>query len=168
MIRSISVLLISGMVLSGCGSVRDSGLNPFNWFGRSAPSTVDADANVNPLIPRKRRSLVRPEKTYQGRPVGDVTDVTVERIPGGAIIRATGIADRQGPYEVQLTKDDAGSSGNTMSYVFNVVTARGAAAGGSAASRRVTVATYLTEKELAGIRRIRVSGARNARESTRR
>jgi hypothetical protein len=168
MTRTISALLVAALVLSSCG-FRDSRLNPLNWFGRAqSVETTEATGPQNPLIPRTRRGLRRGPVAYAGQPIDRVTDLKIERLPGGAIVRATGIADRQGPYEVRLIEDEAASDGQTVVYVFSVVTPRGAVAGGSETSRTVTVATYLTDRQLESIRAIKVEGRQNTQVTRRR
>ena len=38
--RSVTFALAAVLVLTSCGMVRDSRLNPFNWFGQSEPVDV--------------------------------------------------------------------------------------------------------------------------------
>ena len=105
--KTITLLLVSSMILASCG-FRDSRVNPLNWFGRSQSVPVQAGEQepVNPLIPRRTGFFSRnraKKAVYRGTPIEQIADLTVERVPGGAIIRATGVAARQGYYEVQLT-----------------------------------------------------------------
>ena len=51
-----SALLVSALVLGGCGAVRESRFNPFNWFGRADVQPVDT-AQSNPLIPTGRGGI---------------------------------------------------------------------------------------------------------------
>ncbi|MFP4275474.1 MAG: hypothetical protein ACLFRU_10660 [Paracoccaceae bacterium] len=165
--KSLTVLLVSALVLTSCGSVRDSRLNPFNWFGRSAPVEVTTDER-NALVPR-RGMMARPDAVYQGRPIDRVIDVSVDPMPGGAIVRATGVAARQGPYEVQLTPVTSPQEAEgRLSFTFDIVLPGRDTPVGPESSRMVTVATFVTDKDLAGAGVIRVIGARNAQESRRR
>lgn len=165
--HGLTVLILAAL-LAGCGTVRESRLNPFNWFGRGVSEPVQAaDTNFNPLIPRRRASIfrdTRPE-AYLGRPVGEVTELLIERRPGGAIIRATGIADTLGPHDVRFVKDEEASDADTLAYSFRAVQVRGPA--GSARSRTVTAAVFLSDIELRDIRTIRVTGLRNSQVSRR-
>ena len=43
---ALLIALSLGVALSGCGRVRDSRLNPFNWFGRAEPAAVVAVAMI--------------------------------------------------------------------------------------------------------------------------
>lgn len=163
MFKAVSVLLLSALVVTSCGTVRDSRLNPLNWFGRSTSEPVAADATVNPLIPKRRASIFRQEQdtSYRGWNVGEVTELLIERRPGGAIIRATGVTDYQGPFELKLIKLDEESDADTLSYALRAYQPRGAV--GGVQSRKVTAALWLTDNDLAGIREVRVVGDRNAR-----
>ncbi|MCR8826662.1 hypothetical protein [Pseudosulfitobacter koreensis] len=172
---TLSALLISSLALGGCAAVRDSRVNPFNWFGssRSEPVVAEPAASTNPLIPVGGVGLFqrgRAERNlYQGAPIDTVSDLVVERVPGGAIIRASGISPTQGLYEVQLTpenEDDEAVDG-VLSYRLEGRLPENAPAGGSVATRTVTAAHAVTEQQLRGVTTIRVVGATNARTTRR-
>ncbi|WP_425098294.1 hypothetical protein [Tropicibacter sp. S64] len=165
--RSLSVLVLSALVLTSCGSIRDSRFNPFNWFGRSTSQPVAAEGAVNPLIPRRRVSIFRDNgpEVYRGSLIGEVTELVINRRPGGAIIEATGITDRQGPFELRLVKVDAESDADTLTYEFRALQLQRRV--GTELSRTYTAALFLTDQDLTGIREIRVKGLRNVRSSRR-
>jgi len=171
---SLPVLLVATLSVGACGFVRDSALNPSNWFGRSVSQPIAAGeaTPVNPLIPQQsglfsgRRSEA---STYFGKPFDEIVDLKVERVPGGAVVRATGRADRQGTYSVQLTpviEDETPVKGVLTYRLEGVAPARGTAVGGPA-TREVTAARKLTDQQLRGVRSIRVEGVRNARVARR-
>ena len=165
--KSVSVLVLSALVLASCGAMRESRLNPFNWFGRSTSEPVAAEGEVNPLIPRRRASVFRDNQpeTYQGTLIGEVSELLVERRPGGAIIRAMGVADRQGPFDLRLVKLDGESDATTLTYELRALQPAGRS--GAELSRTHSVALWLTDQELAGIRVIRVKARRNIRTARR-
>ena len=165
--RAVGVVILSALVLTGCGTVRESRYNPMNWFGRGVAEPVAAEETVNPLIPRRRASIFQAsqEAAYDGQPIAEVSQLLVERRPGGAVIRATGVANRQGPYEVRLVRDEAATDEDTLTYVMRAYQQPGPV--GSERSRRVTAAVWLTDNDLLGIRTIRVVGASNAQVSRR-
>lgn len=167
MLKPVSVLLFSAMVLTSCGAVRGSAFNPMNWFGRSTSEPVATDGEVNPLIPARRASIFRQERdeSYRGWNVGEVSDLRVERRPGGAIIRATGVTDYVGPFELKLVKLDDQSDADTLTYALRAYQPRTATGGQRA--RTVTAALWLTDNDMAGIREIRVVAERNSRVSRR-
>ncbi|WP_298863782.1 hypothetical protein [uncultured Sulfitobacter sp.] len=166
---SLTVLLVASMGLGACGIVRDSALNPSNWFGRSASVPVDtaSDEPVNPLIPtqsglfQKRRAA---NALYIGTPFDEIVDLTVERTPGGALVRATGRAARQGTYSVQLTpaNEDAAPVNGVLTFRLEGIAPTNTAVG-TPPTREVTAARNLTVQDLRGVRTIRVEGLRNAR-----
>ncbi len=163
--RVIPALLVATLTLSACGGFRDSSLNPRNWFGRSQSEPVATDAK-NALIPPKS-SLNRPELGYQGQPVDQVTALALERVPGGAVIRASGVARRQGAYDVRLIPMGKPEKG-VLSYELQVLYPRDATLQGPAQSRTVTAALALTDQQLDGVRTVRVVGQQNQQTSTRR
>lgn len=163
--RVIPALLVATLTLSACGGFRDSPVNPRNWFGGSKSGPVTPSAK-DALIP-PRSALARPEIGYQGTPVEQVAELSIERIPGGAMIRATGIANRQGAYDVRLVPQGAADKG-VLSYELQALYPRNATEQGAEASRRVIVALALTDQELDGVRNIRVIGRQNQQTSTRR
>ncbi|CUH68758.1 hypothetical protein TG4357_03780 [Thalassovita gelatinovora] len=163
--KSLSVLLVSAVILTGCGESR---LNPKNWFGRGRSVPVAESAgDVNPLIPSKGR-LQRRDPGYQGRLVGEIKSLVIEQVPGGAIARVTGVSDVQGPYEVKLIALNDGKPVNgVLSYELRALTAS-RITGGTERSRSLTAAVYVTNQNLSGVREIRITGARNAQSSRRR
>lgn len=167
--KSFTTVLIASLLLTGCGTVRDSRLNPFNWFGRSQPVPVEqTEAETNPLIPRRiglfggaRRQLAEQDLTT---PIATVTDLKVERVPGGAIIRATGVDGMQGPFNVELvpeTEEELPVDG-VLSYTLERQRPEGPRPVGPPRTREVVVARKLTDQQLRGVRSIRVQAAQNA------
>ncbi|WP_136441522.1 hypothetical protein [Pacificoceanicola onchidii] len=165
--KSVSILVLSALVLTSCGTIRESRFNPLNWFGRSTSQPVATDGEVNPLIPRRAVSIFRDngEEAYRGSLIGEVTELLIERRPGGAIIRATGITNRQGPFDLRLVKVDAESDADTLTLDFRALQVPGPR--GSDLSRTYTAALWMTDQDLFGVREIRVKGARNVRTSRR-
>ncbi|MCT4558584.1 MAG: hypothetical protein N4A61_11060 [Pelagimonas sp.] len=167
MFKPISVLVVSAVVLTSCGAVRDSRMNPFNWFGGSRSEPVTTETDVNPLIPASRQSIFRSETNpdYQGWDVSEVVALSVDKRPGGAIINATGRTERQGAFELKLVKIDAESDAKTLTYAFQAIQVPGPR--GSDQSRTLTAAVALTDQELLGIRTIRVKAKNNMRVARR-
>jgi len=170
--KTLPLLLAATLVVGACASVRESRVNPFNWFGGSQSQPVEAGKNTNPLIPRSGGlfSNARAKNdSYAGRPFEQVTDLTIERIPGGAIIRATGLAARQGIYQVQLTpQNDADeATDGVLSYRLEGVRPTRPTPVGTQPTREVIAARKVTDKQLRGVRLIRVEGQLNAQVSRR-
>lgn len=164
-----SALLIASLALGACGFVRDSAFNPANWFGRSTSVAAQAadTTPVNPLIPKRAGFFARlgaAEAVYNGQPFDEITNLTVERVQGGAVIRATGLAARQGVYSVRLTPptEDETPVDGVLTYRLEGVAPDQATPVGGPATREVTAARKITDQMLAGVRTIRVEGVRNA------
>ncbi|UWR23864.1 hypothetical protein [Sulfitobacter sp. S190] len=167
--NTLSALLVATMTLGACGVVRDSNINPFNWFGRAqSEPVVESDAKpVNPLIPQSTGFFSRRADTgvvYAGTPFDQVTGLRIERVPGGAIVRATGLAARQGIYDVQLTPatEDETPVDGVLTYRLEGLRPEDPTRVGAQATREVTAARKLTDQDLRGVRTIRVEGLRNA------
>ena len=138
------------LALAGCGAVRESRLNPFNWFKRSearAAVLVEAPGDARPLVET-------------------VLTMTVEPIPGGAIVRATGLPPTQGWWQADLVAVPVDENG-TLVYEFRLLPPGDRAATGAPRTREVEVATYISDAKLELIREIVVQGATNARSATR-
>lgn len=159
-------LLLATMTLTACGAVRDSAFNPFNWFGRSRGEALP-EGSTNPLIPKRGGVFARRGPgEYAGTPVAVIKELVVERTAGGAIVRVKGVADRQGPYEVRLIKDDDAKPG-TLSYTLKALRTPTRIVGPET-GREIVAAKFVSDGDLAGIRTIRVKGAQNARSTSRR
>lgn len=143
------------LVLGACGSVRDSRVNPLNWFSRDSTET---------LAPRSgwtgqadRRALV---------PV--VSELEVIPTTGGAVVRASGVTATQGWWDVELRAlNDARPVDGVLVYEFVVAEPRRATGTSTEASRTVTAGVKLTNSRLVGVRSIVVRGAQNQRSVAR-
>ncbi len=144
--RTVLTGLAGLAVLEGCGRVRSSRLNPFNWFGRSSSSETLPETTVEAVDPRPL--------------VETVAVLRVEPTPGGAIVRATGLPRTQGWHTASLvtapTEDPA-----EVEFQFRAMPPARPENSGSPASRELVVAAHLTRQELSGVRRVRVVGERN-------
>ncbi len=161
----LMALILVSVTLSGCSAVRESRFNPFNWFGQSREEAVATaeSGEANTLIPR-RSSIFRDNEIeeYAGVPLEEVRALTVERVPGGALIRVTGLAARQGAYDLRLDADEDADAG-TLAYTLRGVYNPQIRNTGAEATREFTAATKVTDQDLQGIRTIRVSARTNAR-----
>jgi hypothetical protein len=152
MTARLALVIPMALVLAGCGGIRDSRLNPLNWFGRSAPvERVDTPADTVP----EDRLLVE-----------TVTLMQVDSFPGGAIVRAKGITPTQGWWEAELVERDIDENG-VLVLDFRVFPPLGPTDVNTAQSREVTVGHHLSDIKLAKISRIVVQGQTNARASGR-
>ena len=163
--RTIPLLLIAALVLSSCGRIRDSRINPFNWFGRAESRQVTGEGEVNPLIPR-RSALAPGTKADTRVPVQQITELSVDRHPNGAIIRATAVTQYQGAYQLGLKKVEGEEvPAGTLRFIF--VAYQPARVVGPVTTRTVVAATQVSSADLAGVRRVEVVGAANVLTSRR-
>ncbi|OAN98054.1 hypothetical protein [Sulfitobacter geojensis] len=170
--KTIPLLLAATLGLGACTAISESRVNPLNWFGQSRSEPVAQVENTNPLIPRSGGLFANKraaDAVYNGRPFEQVTDLTIERVPGGAVIRATGLAARQGIYAVQLTPENEEELpvDGVLTYRLEGVRPTAATAIGTKPTREVIAARHVTDQQLAGVRRIRVEGQLNAQVARR-
>lgn len=142
--QSLFAAMMMVVLLSAC----QSRLNPFNWFGRSAPveKVLITDAEV-----ADPRALV-----------DEVLSLDIESFPGGAIIRAEGRTPVQGYWDAELVARPIDKDG-VLIYDFRILPPITATDVSTPRSRQVAVAVSLSDIKLDGISQIIVQGARNAR-----
>jgi len=149
---SLTLALTAVMVLTACGSMRESRLNPLNWFGGSREAQADEFG-----VPAK----------IEARPLVDqVVSMSVEQTPYGAIVRATGLSPSQGYYDAELVARPLDENG-VLVYDFRLMPPPGPTPAGAPRTREVTMAAHLSKIKLASISEIVVQGAQNARSSRR-
>lgn len=150
LLAALSVVVLVG----ACGTVRESRLNPFNWFGGSTEATMTPAPQSGDA--QDRRPLVE-----------QVTGLVVEAIPGGAIVRATGLPPTQGYWSGKLVEDKVASTPQNLVFRFVLLPPPAQSPVSTVASREVRVATYLSDIRLAQLRQVTVTAANNARSSRR-
>jgi len=151
MTRLITALTLL-MFLASCGGMRDSRLNPFNWFGRDREEKVAVTAAyVDP------RGLV-----------ADVIKLKVDRMPGGAIIHAFGLPETQGHWEAVLVPlNQETPDKGTLVYEFRLLPPITPQPAGTQRSREVVIGHFVSDQTLVGVRNIQVI-AKNNRRTVRR
>jgi hypothetical protein len=127
-------------------------LNPLNWFGGDREeriAVVETEVEVDP------RMLV-----------SEVVSMSVDAVPQGAIIRATGLPPTQGHWAADLVEVERTES--ALVFEFRLLPPPTQTRQGPPQSREIITGTQLSNFELAGIRTITVIGAQNRRSVTRR
>ena len=149
-VRPLLVTILC-LALSGCGGARDSRLNPFNWFKKSEP----------------RETIVLTSERNDPRPLVEaVLSMSVEPMPGGAIVRATGLTPTQGWWSAELVPLPVDQDG-VMVYEFRLLPPITKTDVNTPRSREVEVAIYISDFKLDGVREIVVQGSGNARTARR-
>lgn len=153
--RPLMAALLLGVTLAGCATVRDSRINPFNWFDRSERAEAVANAPAAPGT-----AFVQ---------VAEVTSLTVEPTNSGAIVKATGLPPTQGWWDGDLIPEPSDDpSALVFRFVLKAPPDVAQRRISTPQSREVTVATQLSRHKLQGVSRITVTGAGNARTTARR
>jgi len=172
--KPIMVLLATSLALASCSSWRSSRVNPGNWFGKSRTSevrTLEEGDTTNPLIPKKQANiLAKAEQGDTSVAIANITELRVERTSTGATIVATGVATRQGAHStsLRLEEDEEDSRPDVLTYSFRIYYPDYPTPVGHERTRTIREARSLSNKDLQGIRLIRVKGAQNVREARRR
>lgn len=140
-------------LLSGCASVRESRVNPFNWFGSAE---VEKD-----LAPESGE--------FDGRPlVNQVVSMKIDRAPGGAIVTAIGLPPTQGYWEAELVAENDGyAEDGVLTYQFRIWPPAYVSAQGTQQSRELSAGIFVSDQSLQGVSRIVVLGAQNSMSSRR-
>lgn len=143
-----AVVLLS--LLASCGGLRDSRLNPTNWFGRDREEVV-AIADDSPV--GDTRPLV-----------AEIVKLKVDRFPGGALVHAIGLPDTQGYWEAELVPlNGEFPDKGVLVYEFRLVPPTTPQPAGTKRSREVVVGHFISDQTLVGVRRVQVIGLNNRR-----
>lgn len=146
--RTISALVALSL-LAGCAGLSQSRLNPLNWFGPRQSSVAEF-------------SLERPADP---RPLIEmIVEMKIEKLPSGALVRATGRAATQGYWQADLVVNDVDEDGNLV-LDFRAIPAEVGAAVSTSQSREITVAVSLRADTFASAKRIVVRGAQNEKST---
>lgn len=150
--RRVLLGLGAAALVASCGRIRDSRLNPFNWFGGA----------------RRREQVAQDPVTAQDSRllVAEVVSLSVDPYSGGAIVRAKGIPPSQGWWDAELVARPIDENG-VLVYDFRVFPPVTETPAGSPRSREITVGVSISSVKLDGVNEIVVQGANNALSSRR-
>lgn len=143
-----SVLALS--TLTSCGTLSDSWINPFNWFGQpdrpveATPPTVVHVTDRRPLVDQ-------------------VVSARLEKTPGGAILHAVGLPPYQGYWGTALMEDATRSTPTRRVFLFRIIPPQTPVRVSTPQSREVSAARFLSDQALAGVREVQVLGTRSSR-----
>ncbi len=135
------------VLLAGCGGVRQSALNPFTWFGGGeAQDTLVPEGGFG--APQDGRAMV-----------AQVTQLAVEPVQGGAIVRAVGLPATQGWWDAELRPDgDLRAVEGELLLRFVVAEPRRPTPAGTPRSRELSAGVFVPASVLATTRRVTVLG----------
>ena len=144
------------LILTGCGRMRESRLNPLNWFGRA----------------RRQRTatVLKPNEAADGRQlIREVTELQIEKAQGGAIIRAAGLPPTQGWWKAELVSETRGrpDEDGVLTYRFLVFQPPAPTRTSTPQSRMLTAAVFLSDIRLETVASIVVQGETNSLSSDR-
>lgn len=146
------VLVLSG-ALSGCGGVRDSRVNPLNWFGasREGPELGETRTEIDNRVP-----------------VEQITALSIERTSSGALVRVEGVAPSLGWWDAGLVAENRGRPvDGVLTFRFVAAAPRTPQPQGSARARTLVAAVPINEVILEQTARVVVAGATNSRSINR-
>jgi len=148
MSRQLLAALSLIMFLSACATVRDSRINPLNWFGRDSSEAVAVDPGVAVVDDR--------------RLAAQIISLKVDAFPGGAIVRTVGLPATQGFWDAELVEVESENPADVV-YEFRLLPPVAPRRQGTQRSREIIAAATLTRTRLETVRNIVVVGAQNRR-----
>lgn len=153
---TVTALLVASLVVAGCGTIRESRMNPMNWFGESAEEDPRGDLGPSAL-------------TTDNRPlVPQVTQMRIDRTASGAIVRAEAVMPSAGWWDAELVPvNDARPVDGVLTLRFVAAAPREPIATQNVRARTIVAAYTLSLAQLDVIGSIVVQGAENSRRSRR-
>ncbi len=153
MVRPLLALLALTMLLAGCATVRQSRMNPMNWFGSSRSEAP----TLGPISTEVDNRAVVPA----------ISALSIDRTSTGAIVRAEALMPTQGWWDPELIAETRHPVDGVMTYRFVAAAPRTPMPAGNEQSRTLVAAVPLSEAQLEVIRRIVVNGSGNSRSVNR-
>lgn len=165
MTRLTPPLLISALLLSGCGGIGsgDSGWNPFGWFGGGGSSTTET------LDPEAGYSA-----TADARPgIPQIASAKWEPLNEGRLLVVTGLTPTKGYHNAELITARPQPGDRLAPDADGVLRLRfvalppppdsnAARQPANPATDSITVALAISNVQLAGVTRIEITGASNS------
>lgn len=148
--KTRAYLMALPLLVASCG-ISETRMNPFNWFGGGATTSAEPVQVVERADPRPL--------------VAEITQLVIERTPGGAIVRVTGLPPTQGWHGAALVNvnPDGAPFDGVMSYSLRAVPPETATRVSTRQSRELTTAVFISDSTLASVRVIQVTGSQNSR-----
>jgi len=157
----LPMVLAASLAVAGCSQIYQSRFNPLNWFGGSETvANEDGTVVLRPLVPENAGDRVIDARTL----IGSVVDLSVDRTPDGAIVRATGTTTAPSQFNAELVPTSI--ENGVLNLAFRVQTPA-IATTAQREPRQITVAYLVDNQLLSQIRSIQVQGSQNSRISRR-
>ncbi len=148
MTRGTLAILALCAGLTACSAIRESRINPFNWFGRDRSEQAEV---TDEAFIRDPRQFVR-----------EVLSVKVEPTPEGAIITAVGLPPVQGFWNAELLPAP-GEDPSRLILEFRVAPPEFRTRQGTQQSREIITGLAVSNRALESLREIVVIGQQNRR-----
>jgi hypothetical protein len=151
--RATLIVMCSVLVLGACGNVRDSRLNPRNWFSASTSEpTLGPTAQVQDFRPA----------------VPQVASLAIERTSSGALVRASAVMPSGGWWDAELIPENNGRPVNgVLTYRFVAAAPRTPVQASSERARTITAAATISSFTLDEVTSVVVRGDQNQRSARR-
>ena len=147
------ILLTLTTALTACATVRDSRVNPLNWFDRDKAATTSFEEELKPLVPESKVVT-----TIDTRPqIASVSSVEVAPAQGGFLVTATGLPSQAGGFNADLVP--TGQDGGVLTLSFRIVYPDRAVTGRATA---VNTARFFSNGDYPGVSSVRVTGQSNS------
>ena len=150
----LTLILVASLALGGCATVRESRMNPMNWFGSSREEARPTLGETGAV--EDRRPLV-----------ASVSALSIERTSSGAIVRAEAVMPSVGWWDAELVPENFGRpQGGTLTFRF-VAAAPVQPVAGSETARTISAVYALTQAQLDTTSDVVVVGEANSRRARR-
>ena len=153
--KSVLAGLAVLLLVTGCATIRDSRINPINWFGRR-------QAQPTSLLPDDAAQQVADNRIL----VDDVIALRIDRTPEGALISGVGLPPTQGFWDAELvatTRDERPDENGVLVYDFRIARPFELNRVGTQPAREVSVGHFISNARLERVRTIVVRGQRTQR-----
>lgn len=152
--KSLLTLLVVALTVTGCSTIRDSRINPRNWFGSS----------------RAERPALGPvSDTVDNRAlVAQITALSIEPTSSGGLLRAEGVTATAGWWDGELVAGNfARPEAGVLTLRFVAAAPREPVADTGIQSRTLIAVYALTQAQLDSVASIVVTAEGNSRRINR-
>ena len=149
--RLLLIILSTTLMLSACGRVADSRINPLNWFGGETEVRTETTTTVTTEVETLRDDSL----------VLEVLALEAAPHPGGVIVTAKGLAPTQGYFDATLV--EISREGAELIFEFRAKPPVSSEAEGARITRELVTGLFLSRQTLGTARRVTVVSQNNRR-----